>query len=205
MPSNDPSDVFKHIHMLGRDHCWRWKGAWGGRAREKRPYYMAGGKRTFAYRWVWELVHGPIPDGMIVLHSCDNGGWPIGCCNPDHMHLGSHQQNMDEMTDRERHGLPRTAVTAIRRLLEQGDTQQSVAEKFGVSRETVSAIATGRVYKRSARPQAANLSPPAQTGLSPTTNRFTRTTDNTTMLHDARQLDMFDERTHSNNNNGKAS
>jgi DNA-binding XRE family transcriptional regulator len=67
---------------------------------------------------------------------------------------------MDDMKRRERHGLPGTAVRAIRRLLDQGDTQQSIADKFGVSRETISAIATGRVYKDGAARRAANISLP---------------------------------------------
>lgn len=148
MPSNDPADVFKHISMGGKDQCWAWLGTWGGRSRDRRPYFMAHGERTMAYRWVWRLVNGsdPLP-GQMILHSCDNGGWPVGCCNPAHLSIGSHEQNMEQMRQRERHGLPATAVAAIRRLLAQGDTQQSIADKFGVSRETISAIATGRVYK----------------------------------------------------------
>lgn len=153
MASNDPVDVFQLIEMRGPDDCWRWLGAWGGRSRDRRPYFMARGERTMAYRWVWRLVNGAdIPDGQMILHSCDNGGYPIGCCNPRHLSLGVHAENMRDMTERQRHGLPATAVTAIRRLLERGDTQQSIAEKFGVSRETVSAIATGRVYRREAHP-----------------------------------------------------
>jgi transcriptional regulator len=51
------------------------------------------------------------------------------------------------MTDRQRHGLPGTVVRAIRRLLEKGETEQSIADKYGLTRETVSAIKTGRAYK----------------------------------------------------------
>lgn len=150
--SNDPVDVFKLISMTGPDECWAWNGSWGGRSRERRPYFQAGGVRTMAYRVVWKLVSGAdIPPGQMILHSCDNGGHPIGCCNPRHMSLGTHQQNMDDMTTRERHGLPRTAVTAIRRLLDRGDTQQAIADLYGVSRETISAIATHRVYKDAGR------------------------------------------------------
>jgi DNA-binding XRE family transcriptional regulator len=50
------------------------------------------------------------------------------------------------MTDRQRHGLPTNVIKAIRKLIDQGETQQSIAVKYGVSRETISAIATRRVY-----------------------------------------------------------
>lgn len=146
---NEPTDVFKHIEMLTPDQCWRWLGPWGGRSTDRRPYFMANGKRTMAYRWVYELVNGTaVPDGQLLRHTCDNGSWPIGCCNPFHIIPGSHQDNMDDMTRRDRHGLPKTARDGIRRLLDQGRTQQEVADLYGISRETVSAIATGRVYKR---------------------------------------------------------
>lgn len=101
-----------------------------------------------AYRWVWELVHGvALEPTQLVLHGCDNGGFPIGCCNPAHMRIGTVAENSADMTDRQRHGLPGNVVKAIRNLIEQGETQQSIADKYGVSRETVSAITTRRVYK----------------------------------------------------------
>jgi hypothetical protein len=148
MPSKEPIEVFNFIDMRGPDECWSFTGAWGGRERDKRPYFQAHGKRTMAYRWVWELVTGDelAPDQMI-LHSCDNGGWPIGCCNPKHMRVGNQEQNTKDMTDRQRHGLPGTVVRAIRRLLEQGQTQEEIARLYGLTHETVSAIKNLRAYK----------------------------------------------------------
>lgn len=147
MPTNTPTDVFKHITMKGPEECWPWTGAWGGRASDRRPYFMAAGHRTMAYRWVWELVNGEIPADKMVLHSCDNGGWPTGCTNPNHLRLGDQIENSKDMTDRQRHGLPHMVVRAIRRLLEQGETQQVIAERYGLTREAVSAIATQRTYR----------------------------------------------------------
>ena len=145
--SNTPTDVFAYVRMQGPDDCWSWTGAWGGRASDRRPYFQAAGKRRIAYRWVYELVHGPLPDDLLILHSCDQGGYPTGCCNPAHMRTGSHDANMKDMTDRQRHGLSHHVVRAIRRLIEQGETQQAIAERYGLTREAVSAIATERTYK----------------------------------------------------------
>jgi hypothetical protein len=145
----DPIDVFQLIAMKGKDECWPFIGnAWGGQKRDKRPYFMANGRRTMAYRWVWELVTGDtLTEADMILHSCDNGGWPIGCCNPHHMRKGTHTENTADMTNRQRHGLPGTVVRAIRRLLDQGDKQEDIARLYGLTRETVSAIATQRAYK----------------------------------------------------------
>ena len=146
---NDPVDIFKYYDMKGEDECWAYIGrAWGGQPRERRPYFMAAGRRQIAYRWVYELVHGVIlTSDQLILHSCDNGGYPIGCGNPAHMRVGTNQANMDDMKDRARHGMPATVVRAIRTLLERGRPQQEIADLYGVSRETISAIATQRVYR----------------------------------------------------------
>lgn len=57
-------------------------------------------KGIYANRFVWELVNGPIPDGMLVLHKCDNGK----CVNPDHLFLGTAQDNMDDKVAKGRQG-----------------------------------------------------------------------------------------------------
>lgn len=148
MAGNERSDVFSYLDMTGGpDSCWSWSGSVGGRKSEPRPYFQAEGKRYLAYRLVYELVHGvTLTKDQLVLHSCDNGSMPVGCCNPKHLSIGTVQQNSDDMTERQRHGLPHHVVKAIRKLLGDGRTQEQVAELYGVSRETVSAIATGRAH-----------------------------------------------------------
>jgi transcriptional regulator len=62
------------------------------------------------------------------------------------MRIGTHDDNMQDMTGRARHGLSHSVVRAIRKLLEQGRTQEEIATLYGVSREAISAIATRRAY-----------------------------------------------------------
>lgn len=50
------------------------------------------GKMLLAHRYAWELVNGPIPDGMFICHKCDNPP----CCNMDHLFIGSHSDNMKD-------------------------------------------------------------------------------------------------------------
>src|SRR3954471_9393430 len=98
MRTNEPHDVFKFYNMMVESgECWQYTGnAWGGQAREKRPYFMAAGRRQIAYRWIYELVHGvTLTPDQIILHSCDNGGHPIGCGNPAHLRVGTLQENTD--------------------------------------------------------------------------------------------------------------
>jgi hypothetical protein len=46
-------------------------------------------KRVPAHRAAWEVAHGPIPAGMVVMHTCDNPP----CCNPEHLALGTRADN----------------------------------------------------------------------------------------------------------------
>ncbi|MFS8369539.1 HNH endonuclease signature motif containing protein [Acetobacter indonesiensis] len=50
------------------------------------------GKTVLAHRVAYEDKYGPIPQGMIVMHLCDNPA----CCNPDHLVLGTNKENMHD-------------------------------------------------------------------------------------------------------------
>lgn len=140
--TNSAVDVFKYIDMTpGPDKCWPWKRAL---AANGRPYFTVGGKKRLAYDVARELVSGvSLQRNEVNRHTCDHE-W---CCNPHHVVPGTHQENMNDMKERERHGLPKTVVNAIRALIAKGRDQEAIADIYGVSRETISAIATGRVYK----------------------------------------------------------
>lgn len=75
--------------------CLEWQGA-----RHKFGYgqFRVGngtkrGKMIYAHRFAYELEHGPIPDGMEVLHTCDNPP----CCRGSHLVLGTQMENMQDM------------------------------------------------------------------------------------------------------------
>ena len=105
--SNIPADVFKNIDMMNGDTnvCWPYKKTVN--AKDGRPYFTVKGKRRPAYTVALECYSGMLQtEGQVARHSCDN---PI-CCNPHHLSWGTHQDNMDDMVERDRHGLPHKGV-----------------------------------------------------------------------------------------------
>lgn len=101
------------------------------------------GKEQLAYRLVWELSRGPIPDGLCVCHKCD----VPACINLDHLFLGTHADNMADaaVKKRMRSGGVRgsaqgsaklTEATALAIFLATG-TQRSIARRFGVGQKAV--------------------------------------------------------------------
>lgn len=85
------------------DDCW----IWTGYTHPQRGYGQIGiGRRDEGlietHRLSYELANGPIPEGMMVLHSCD----VRACVNPDHLRVGTHRENMDDMVSRGRNHIP---------------------------------------------------------------------------------------------------
>lgn len=74
--------------------CWEWK-AFRNKGYGKFTY---NGRMYLAHRLSWILTNGPIPDGLGVLHSCDNPP----CVNPDHLFLGTQLDNMRDASNKGR-------------------------------------------------------------------------------------------------------
>jgi len=139
---NRKIDVFRVIDMsAGPNKCWPFTGKLNSKG---RPYFTADGEKWLAYRLTYELVHGEGSiTGAIARHTCDNEV----CCNPSHIVPGDHQDNMNDMKERERHGLPHHTVRAIRRLGDMGIAHSAIADRFGVARSTVSEMVERKNYK----------------------------------------------------------
>ncbi len=78
--------------------CWHWLKGKKGNGRNGYGSMSINGKHMVASRISYELHKGPITEGLYVLHTCDN---PI-CVNPNHLYLGTNQQNMNDMKNRGR-------------------------------------------------------------------------------------------------------
>lgn len=70
--------------------CWEWQGYKNEDGYGRASY---GGKLELAHRMTYTMFKGNIPKGMCILHKCDNPG----CCNPEHLFVGTRSDNMQDM------------------------------------------------------------------------------------------------------------
>ncbi len=81
-------NFWTYVDKRGPTDCWPWT-----RQIDREGYGRAQSKDdVLAHRHAWKLSKGPIPKGLHVLHRCDNPA----CCNPKHLWIGTHQDNMND-------------------------------------------------------------------------------------------------------------
>lgn len=132
-----------------RTLCWEWAAKTGPNG---YGILTQGNRGIAAHRFSYELHVGPIPDGMMVLHSCDNRR----CVNPRHLRVGTHAENMDDRQVRLRTPtgakLPQTKldehkVREIRQLSRDGFSHAKIAARFDVSRRAIQAVLSRQSWK----------------------------------------------------------
>lgn len=155
---NKDGPIQPHCPELGK--CWEWMagcfeqgyGAFGFDRRTQK-----------AHRISWLITTGSLPDGMFVLHKCDN----TKCVNPSHLRLGTNDDNMADMVSKRRSSwgarnvsvssphllnppskLTERQVRAIRDLAAQGDlTLKKIAPLFGINETMVGFIVRRVVWR----------------------------------------------------------
>lgn len=143
----------RFLKYVDKNTCWEWTG-------NKGPHGYGGfqfdGEKRRAHRISWQIANGMVaPRDKMVLHTCDNRG----CVNPEHLYLGTHQQNMDDMTARDRRNPPKGEehhasklterdVLAMRGMWTGGNfTQRELGEVYNVTRRHVKEIVNNRAWK----------------------------------------------------------
>ena len=124
-----------------KNGCWIWPFS-----RSPAGYGKIGNR--YAHRMSFEAYIGKVPDGLEVCHQCDEPG----CVNPDHLFIGTHQDNMRDSASKGRNGnakLDRALVRYIRKNYKSHDKYFGaipLGHRFGVHRSTIQRVATGRRY-----------------------------------------------------------
>lgn len=134
--------------------CWEWTGA------VRRSGYGAwkgpNGLVVDAHRFIFNIINKiPVPDDMLVLHSCDNRI----CCNPAHLRLGTYEENIEDMQSRgrdnyaqgentNRNKLTAKEVEDIRMFYSTGTySYKKLGDKYGVDKSTIRAIIIGKTWR----------------------------------------------------------
>jgi hypothetical protein len=143
--------------------CWLWTGA-----STKGGYGQFSWDRVpkLTHRTSWELAHGPIPEGMLVCHTCD----VRNCLNPAHLFLGTQLQNIADKVAKgrqsrgpkhgqsrgnpargEQHPNARLTAETVRYIRERYSTNlvshADLALELGVSRATVAQVVRGVTWR----------------------------------------------------------
>jgi len=118
--------------------CWKWIGT-----KNKKGYGMMvyKGRIHASHRVSWQEFYGEIPEGMLICHKCDNPS----CVNPDHLFVGSNQDNMDDMKQKGRASKSKDKQKSRRKISREKEleiieryktsnvTQKSLANEFGIA------------------------------------------------------------------------
>lgn len=132
------------VDVRNPSECWLWRGS-----KNERGYgrLTVNYKIRSAHRTAYELEHGIIPKGMSVCHTCDTPS----CCNPAHLWVGTHQDNMQDAVKKGRKvkRVDFKKAQMIRELYAtRKHTQQEIAAIFGVHNSLISLIVNGKRWAK---------------------------------------------------------
>lgn len=110
------------------------------------------GKQIPISRYMYEECFGFIPKGMVIRHKCDNPS----CINPEHLELGTHQDNMNDMVKRNRSqkGKDRTIaklkeddIKRIKKEYSKGKSSRELAKIFNVDKSSIMNIINKKTWR----------------------------------------------------------
>jgi hypothetical protein len=115
--------------------------SWRGQASQRYPSIKVQGKPVKVHQWAWEQACGPVPDGMVVHHRCEN----TRCCNVEHLEVVTTAQNSHFGSSAK---LSTDKAEQIRRFYGSGGyTLRKLAEMYGVSRASIQNVVYGHTWK----------------------------------------------------------
>ena len=128
---------------------------WNGNIRQGYGRFYLNGKWLTAHRVSWMMNNGPIPEGMLILHKCDNSS----CVNIKHLFIGTQRDNVLDMIRKKRHKVLKGSanpnsklnefkVVQIRDLYGEGNTSYAkLAREFCVSPKLIELVIKRIVWR----------------------------------------------------------
>jgi hypothetical protein len=144
--------------------CWIWQGSFHSQGYGQ---IRCSEINDLVHRVAYREFVGPIPEGLFCLHHCDNPP----CINPEHLYVGTQQENVDDMWERGRaviydrtgslHPRARLNEDDVRDILQalcQGESQRVIANERGLPVTVINDIARGKrwAHVEGPRPEKPN-------------------------------------------------
>jgi hypothetical protein len=126
--------------------CWEFKGYIEKEGTIGYGRMWFHGKRDYAHRWAYIEEHGSIPDGMQILHSCNNPA----CRRPAHLLTGTPLQNVEDMVKakRQRAKLKGAEAVQIVAFHDKGRSIEHLAKQFSCAQITIRRILSGKTHAK---------------------------------------------------------
>jgi hypothetical protein len=133
-------DFWNKMDKSNSDGCWVWSGIVDYKGYGKIKF---NNKRYKTHRLAYILTNGEICDNLLVCHKCDNPP----CCNPDHLFLGTNQDNIIDCLKKDRQTaskLKTSDIASIRKLREEGHDAKVIANLFNVTPQAIREVLNGK-------------------------------------------------------------
>ncbi len=149
-------DSFYQKFRVSTNGCWEWtRGRFNGGYGKFNKRAVKYDLSHYAHRTSWIIHFGPIPEGLQVCHRCDNPG----CVNPQHLFLGTSEDNMQDASRKGRmntwrrlhgaqHGRAKLTLDQVRSIQMDDRPRKDIAREYGVSLSRVSKIKQGNTWKK---------------------------------------------------------
>lgn len=127
--------------------CW----VWGGYKVKGYGRVYRNNRQVSVHRLIWEFYKGPIPQGVQVLHKCDNPS----CSNPEHLFLGTQKDNVHDCMNKgrfvwgEKNGMAKITRSIADSIRSDCRPSRLVAKENGVDQKTVLNIRHGKSWRQS--------------------------------------------------------
>ena len=128
------------VNKKGEDECWIWKGIVDNNL---YGIFNYNGITYKVHRLIYEITYGKFSDSLFILHNCDNPS----CVNPKHLRLGTHIDNMNDMSIRGRigfgHGekvLDGNMILFIHEMFYKGKTKSEIANELGYNKRQIDSV-----------------------------------------------------------------
>lgn len=134
--------------------CLEWLGYCDKDGYGLKSFYLDGRYKTFrSHRLAYQSIHGDIPEGLVVRHTCDNPS----CCNPDHLTIGTHRENIQDKLDRGRAAggrntgakNPNSKLTEqhVREIRSSAESNKRLAAQYGVSNVLIGLVKRNLIWR----------------------------------------------------------